>query len=434
MPALITGVCIGLVTLLFQKYVYKLPFTVVEGAFDPLFDVYQESQPWEFLFSFVFGILCLLFYPFLPFVPTKLFFVDCMVIHQTNLELKLQGIKALGGFVTISKHLYVLWDAEYFTRLWCVYELAVFKAIHRDQHNIHLLPLRQSVAVLILIVAFFLGFLLYIVLFPTVAPWGIVTFYCAALLASTVVFMGAAITGYDFADQLVKLDEQLSTFEVREAKCFAPEDRAEILEKIGGMYDNGLDEFNEAVRGDLREDVLKAVRYTPRTLLPYTRLMTGLIAAVGFMFFGISWFRDSNSETIICFTIYMISFAWVVMPCIAALSLYSGEALFKRMQTRGGEDAMREGLWRAIKVHKWRYLWIGFQGAALFILIWTSLAFVLPLAIINSDNQPFLGVFPKSSAIIVSIFTCVPAYPLVFWIFGLRGDKGRATVEQDEQI
>ena len=65
-----------------------------------------------------------------------------------------------------------------------------------------------------------------------------------------------------------------------------------ILEKINKMYEGGLEEFNLAVRGDLREDVLKAVRYTPRTLLPYTTLLTGLIASIGFMFFGISWFRD----------------------------------------------------------------------------------------------------------------------------------------------
>jgi len=136
----------------------------------------------------------------------------------------------------------------------------VFKAIHLNQHNIKLLPLRQSVAVLILIPAFFAGFLLYIILFPAVAPLGIVTFYCAALLASTVVYTGAAVVGYDFADQLLKLDEQLTKFEVSEARCYAEEDRAEILEKINGMYEGGLDEFNDAVRGDLREDVLDAVR------------------------------------------------------------------------------------------------------------------------------------------------------------------------------
>jgi hypothetical protein len=73
-----------------QQYVKKLPFMVVEGAFQPLFEVYQESQPWEFLFSFISGVGALVFYPFFPGISKKTFFVDCMVIHQTNLELKVR--------------------------------------------------------------------------------------------------------------------------------------------------------------------------------------------------------------------------------------------------------------------------------------------------------------------------------------------------------
>ncbi|GMI25434.1 hypothetical protein TrRE_jg12983, partial [Triparma retinervis] len=406
-PAIVAAVVSGLGVLLLQKFVAKLPFMVVEGAFDPIFEVYQESQPWEFLTSFIAGLFVLLFYPLFPCVSTKFFFIDCMVIHQTDVELKMRGIKSLGGFVTISKYLYVMWDADYFSRLWCVYELAVFKCIHKDQHNIVLLPLRQSVAILILIPAFFAGFLLYIILFPTVAPWGIATFYFAAFLASTVVYTGAAIVGYDFADQLLKLDEQLTRFEVSEAECYAPEDRDLILEKINKMYEGGLEEFNLAVRGDLREDVLKAVRYTPRTLLPYTTLLTGLIASIGFMFFGISWFRDSNTPTLVCFTIYMVTFSWAMMPLVTALSLYNGEALYKKRGAKKGAALTdHEDLMQALRRNKWRYLLIGVQGASIFIFIWTTLAFVLPLAVINSEEQPFLGVFPKSSAIFISLFTC----------------------------
>lgn len=135
----------------------------MSDAFQPIFEVEQESQPWEFLVSFLAGVVTLLFY---PIIKKKGFFIDCMVIHQTNLSLKTEGIKALGGFVTLSKNLYVMWDKEYFSRLWCVYELAVFKAIHSEKHNVVLLPLRQSVAVMVLIPVFFGGFLVYIILFP----------------------------------------------------------------------------------------------------------------------------------------------------------------------------------------------------------------------------------------------------------------------------
>jgi len=432
-PAVLSAMIAGFIVLLFQIYVYKLPYMVVEGAFNPIFEVYQESQPWEFLVSFACGVSVLLFYPVLA-LRKKLFFLDCMVIHQTDMELKMAGIKALGGFVVISKSLYVMWDSEYFSRLWCVYELAVFRAIHSKPgaRSIQLLPLRTSVAVLILIPAFFAGFLLYIILFPTVAPWGIYTFYAAAMAASTVVFGGAAIVGYDFADQLVKLDEQLSSFDVSNAECFAPEDRAEILEKIKGMYAGGLEEFNDAVRNELRDDVLRAVRHTPYTLLPYTTLMTGIVAAVGFMYFGISWFRSTNTATFVSFSIYMVTFSSAMMPFVAAFSLRRGEALYKRRPPPDGET----NLVQALKRNKWQYLKIGLEGAGIFILLWTSLAFVLPLATINAEEQPFLGFFPKDSAIVISLVTCIPGFPAAFWTFrraGRRGNGNRVEVEAGEE-
>ena len=87
---MISAAVAGLIVLLFQVYAYKLPYLVVEGAFDPVFEVYQESQPWEFLASFIVGVAVLLFYPAIA-LRKKLFFLDCMVIHQTDMELKMAG-------------------------------------------------------------------------------------------------------------------------------------------------------------------------------------------------------------------------------------------------------------------------------------------------------------------------------------------------------
>jgi hypothetical protein len=235
LPAMVAAMVAGLAMLLGQKFGRKLPFMVVEGAFDPVFEVYelakreqdpaasaccycpptpppppltlpyvlafappryQESQPWEFLCSFLVGITVFVTYPLYgPVVREKLFFLDCMCIHQTDIEKKMAGIKGLGGFVLMSERLYIMWDQDYFSRLWCVYELAVYKALHPGKNNVDILPLRGSVAVLLLIPIFFAGFLLYIILFPSVAQWGIYTFYAAAMAASCVVFTGAAVAG-----------------------------------------------------------------------------------------------------------------------------------------------------------------------------------------------------------------------------------------------
>ena len=63
----------------------------------------------------------------------KIYFVDVCCIHQTNRVLKTEGIRHIAGFVAMSSKLLVLWDEHYFTRLWCVYELAMFRAIHPNR-------------------------------------------------------------------------------------------------------------------------------------------------------------------------------------------------------------------------------------------------------------------------------------------------------------
>lgn len=419
-PALASALVVGLLVLLLQQMVFKLPFARVEGAFDPIFTVYQESQPWEFVFSLLAGISALLFYPFYGHIRKRLYFLDCMCIHQTDLVKKTAGIHSLGGFIIMSERLYVMWDSQYFSRLWCMYELAVFKALHPNKNNVSILPLRQAVAILILIPAFTAGFLAYIILFPLVASGGIYTFYAAAFAASTLVFTGACVAGCDFAEQLVLLEKQLSDFDVRTAECFAPEDRKEILSKIEYMFlTDGLDEFNSTVRNELKHDLLNEVRPTPTTILPYQFLMVGLIASVGFMFFGISWFRSANQETFVSFTIYMITFAWACMPLITTLCMGAGERIYKAHPTPTGDTG---GVISALRRNKWRYLLTGLSGAFVFIFIWTSLAFVWPLAAANSlEGDKFIGVFGKESAIWISIFTNAPCFALCWWV--LRGVK-----------
>ena len=190
-------------------------------------------------------------------------------------------------------------------------------------------------------------------------------------------------------------------------------------------------QFNDVVRNELRADVLKAVRHTPRTLLPYTTLMTGLVASVGFMFFGISWFRSTNESTFMCFSIYMVTFSSAMMPLVAAFSLYQGEALFKKRPPP--EEGL--SLLQALRRNKWQYLKIGLEGAFLFIVVWTSLSFVLPLATINVEDPPFLGLFPKSSAIAISLVSCIPAFPAALWTFhGGRESSGGNKVEAEEDV
>ena len=45
-------------------------------------------------------------------------FLDVVSIHQTDQELMERGIYGLGGFLSVSKELRVLWSTPYLSRLW----------------------------------------------------------------------------------------------------------------------------------------------------------------------------------------------------------------------------------------------------------------------------------------------------------------------------
>merc|ERR1719436_812263 len=63
--------------------------------------------------------------------PSKAF-VDKACIPQSDEEQKRRGILALAGFLRSSDRLVTLWTPRYFTRLWCVFEVAVWFNIGRE--------------------------------------------------------------------------------------------------------------------------------------------------------------------------------------------------------------------------------------------------------------------------------------------------------------
>ncbi|CAE8583901.1 unnamed protein product [Polarella glacialis] len=54
------------------------------------------------------------------------YFFDRLCINQGDAELKQVGIDSIGAYLRNSDSMLVLWSPEYFTRLWCCFELAVF--------------------------------------------------------------------------------------------------------------------------------------------------------------------------------------------------------------------------------------------------------------------------------------------------------------------
>ena len=55
-----------------------------------------------------------------------MFFLDKACINQTDPVLKEMGIKNIGGFLRRSNCMLVTWGSDYFSRLWCCYELSLY--------------------------------------------------------------------------------------------------------------------------------------------------------------------------------------------------------------------------------------------------------------------------------------------------------------------
>ena len=68
------------------------------------------------------------------------FFLDKLCIHQTEPVLKQQGIDGIGGFLRSARTMLILWSPEYFTRLWCCFEVAVFITPEASRQRGHATP------------------------------------------------------------------------------------------------------------------------------------------------------------------------------------------------------------------------------------------------------------------------------------------------------
>eukprot|EP00931_Biecheleriopsis_adriatica_P055813 TRINITY_DN33075_c0_g1_i1.p1 TRINITY_DN33075_c0_g1~~TRINITY_DN33075_c0_g1_i1.p1 ORF type:complete len:612 (+),score=87.09 TRINITY_DN33075_c0_g1_i1:69-1838(+) len=209
------------------------------------------------------GLLILLLSPFLPQRRScnPRVFLDVACICQDNEDLKAAGIRALGEVLTHSRELHVLWSPSYFSRLWCVYELALYLHEHQRQ-QIHFRPLYAEVALL----AYF------------VIAWFVAVFFMSWLLynpfkKSTPLLLLSYIIAYcpflclmHILRRLMwdkhQLATQMKNFDVGAASCCDNQDRTLILESITARY-GSAEAFNMEVRGPIRKKFLDAIQGNP---------------------------------------------------------------------------------------------------------------------------------------------------------------------------
>ena len=71
--------------------------------------------PWASLFAFLVSLIALLCAPLVPCSSFDIFY-DVTCIHQTDPVMRERGIYGIGGYLTVSKELRILWSVPYLTR------------------------------------------------------------------------------------------------------------------------------------------------------------------------------------------------------------------------------------------------------------------------------------------------------------------------------
>mmetsp|Transcript_24298 Transcript_24298/g.63768 ORF Transcript_24298/g.63768 Transcript_24298/m.63768 type:complete len:744 (-) Transcript_24298:107-2338(-) len=142
-------------------------------------------------------------------------FVDRLCIDQSNQVRKEKGIRALAGVLRYSGRLLILWSPQYFTRLWCAYEVASWLYLGRELDESIFMPVTLACSFVMWSVAFVCFWVLQEVTTSDVVVQTVLPPVVMLLLALPLTHL-LRVTCHD--QQL--LTEQLASFSIRGTQCF----------------------------------------------------------------------------------------------------------------------------------------------------------------------------------------------------------------------
>lgn len=76
-------------------------------------------------------------------------FVDRLCVHQGDDRMKTGGIRAMTKFLRKSDRMVIMWSPRFFTRLWCVYEVATWLILDKDPEAVKFLPMSLAASLVI---------------------------------------------------------------------------------------------------------------------------------------------------------------------------------------------------------------------------------------------------------------------------------------------
>jgi len=242
------------------------------------------DELWTVIFGYAtFYIFLLVWQKIRDFVlRPQIVFLDKLCIDQHDERLKEKGILGLAGFLDNTKKLTVLWSPQYFSRLWCTYELATFLR-NPDQHKpLEVMPVRMCH--LLFLMAFCWRILLFAYYFLIASPGPLgsedATFVRQIFPVLVIVILPMHFyKGLSLMKDIRMLPHQLRNFRVQDAQCFCcthehrhpesqkplPCDRQLVFNTLRQWYgevredrEGHLETFNAMVRDVMSNKMMKA--------------------------------------------------------------------------------------------------------------------------------------------------------------------------------
>ena len=133
--ALVIGSCIALILAILSFMRYLPGYNKVPSYVEPEFAGEYHFAPWANLGGNLSALVTLLLWR-----SRGQIFIDLVCIHQQDPQLKAEGLLNLGAFLNRSKQLIVACDNIYWTRAWCVFEVAAFLKSHGNSAKIVIRP------------------------------------------------------------------------------------------------------------------------------------------------------------------------------------------------------------------------------------------------------------------------------------------------------
>ena len=213
-----------------------------------------ELAPWTVLVAQACLVIGLRMSAYLPF-QAKTCFLDVACIHQADPELFQRGIYGIGGCLSVTKELRVLYAPKYLKSLWCVFELVAFRKRH-PLGRLKFAPLFIERSAATCALMFWCGTLIKIfalaVADSSFRQSNSVLLYVAIYLLPNIFLVHTM--RWNYRDKATLISD-LKTFDVDDLICHSTSDRSFILSAIDAWY-GSRDAFTDFVRGPLRDELL----------------------------------------------------------------------------------------------------------------------------------------------------------------------------------